>query len=331
MRPAMTLVANTAIGKPNAVAMVFVVVLAISGCQAKPDPSNQSSVERPAPAVIETAPTLPKRLADDLPGLHNVLHASDGFFSGGEPHGDEGFSSLARLGVKTIVSVNGARPDVETARKHGIRYVHIPIGYAGVPHQAGLALARIAREGDRPVYIHCHHGRHRGPAAAAIVCIAAGKTQARDALQLLEIAGTGKEYAGLWRDVETFSLPPPDAELPELVEVAMVESLVAAMASVDRHWDGLKACRDANWQAPQDHPDLSPTQESLLLREALHEAGRTVPDDKFDEKFRQWLEEAETLAMQIEFYLKRSQPDEAEKRVQLLERSCQQCHATYRN
>lgn len=283
------------------------------------------------PAVAELAPTLPKRLADDLPGVHNVLHASEGIFSGGEPEGDEGFSSLAGLNVKTIVSVDGARPEVEAARKHGIRYVHIPIGYAGVPQSAALALARVARECEGPVYIHCHHGRHRGPAATAIACIAAGNTQTRAALQILDMAGTGQEYAGLWRDVERFSSPPADTEFPELVEVARVESLVAAMASVDRHWDGVKACRDASWQAPQDHPDLTPLQESLLLREALHEASRTIPDGKFDAQFRQWLEVAETLATQIEFDLKQSLYDEVEKEVQLLEQSCKHCHARYRN
>lgn len=327
----MTLVANNAIGKPNAVAMAFVVILAISGCGVQPDSSKASSIEAPATAAIEVAPALPRLLADDLPGLHNVLHVADGFYSGSEPKGDECFSSLARLGVTIIVSVDGARPDVETARKNGIRYVHIPIGYAGIPDQAALALTRIAREGDGPIYIHCHHGRHRGPAAAAIVCIAAGQTRGPDAIKILELAGTAQEYAGLWRDVEKFAMPPSDAALPELVEVATVASLVTAMASVDRHWDGLKSCRDANWAAPKDHPDLSGAQESLLLREALHEARRTVPHDKFDDNFRNWLEEAESLASQIEIDLKQSEHHEAEKRVRLLELSCQRCHAKYRN
>jgi hypothetical protein len=40
--------------------------------------------------------------------------------------------------VKTIVSVDGGKPDVETARKHGIRYVHLPIGYDATDCTAGL-------------------------------------------------------------------------------------------------------------------------------------------------------------------------------------------------
>jgi protein tyrosine phosphatase (PTP) superfamily phosphohydrolase (DUF442 family) len=311
--------------------MLFVALLHIVGCHGRPGPSKQEEVETTASAAVEAAPVLPTLLADDLPGLHNVLGLGDGCFSGSEPEGDAGFSSLASLGIRTIVSVDGARPDIETARKNGMKYVHVPIGYAGVSKQAGLALVRIAREPAGPIFIHCHHGRHRGPAAAAIVCIATGKMQPRDALKILELAGTGKEYAGLWRDVETFSLPPLDTALPELDEVATVTSLVTAMASVDRYWDGVKACRDANWQTPHDHPDLTPAQESLLLREALHEARRMIPDDKFDDAFRSRLDEAESMATRIEFELNGSRHDEAEKQMRLLEESCKQCHAKYRN
>src|SRR5262249_8775366 len=155
----------------------------------------------PAAAAVAVNP---HRLTDDLPGLENVLQVSAGILSGGEPHGTQGFCSLARLGVKTIVSVDGARPRVEEARSSGIRYVHIPIGYEGIAEPARLALARVAREADGPVYFHCHHGRHRGPAAAAIACVAAGNASGTDALKILEVAGTGREYAGLWRDVEQY-------------------------------------------------------------------------------------------------------------------------------
>src|SRR5438094_677830 len=79
------------------------------------------------------------------------------------PDGDEGFHSLQQLGIKTIVSVDGARPEVDLARKYGLRYVHLPIGYDAVPREQALRIARAIRDLPGPVYIHCHHGRHRGP------------------------------------------------------------------------------------------------------------------------------------------------------------------------
>src|SRR5215510_11511668 len=63
----------------------------------------------------------------DMPGLHNVIHVADRLFSGGAPEGDAGFDSLKKLGIKTILSVDGARPEVARAKQHGMRYVHLPI------------------------------------------------------------------------------------------------------------------------------------------------------------------------------------------------------------
>ena len=163
-------------------------------------PEWLEKARKPKPTQTHDAST------DDHAGLRNVMRVSDRIYSGSEPHGEDGFASLERMGIKTVVSVDGARPNVEEARKHGLRYVHIPIGYDGIPEQAGAALARLVKEVDGPVYVHCHHGRHRGP-AAAVACIASGATQGKEALGILEKAGTSKDYMGLWRDVEKYKPP----------------------------------------------------------------------------------------------------------------------------
>jgi hypothetical protein len=59
-------------------------------------------------------------------GLHNVYRITDKLISGSSPEGDEGFRSLKELGIKTIISIYGARPDLDHARKYGLRYVHLP-------------------------------------------------------------------------------------------------------------------------------------------------------------------------------------------------------------
>jgi protein tyrosine phosphatase (PTP) superfamily phosphohydrolase (DUF442 family) len=251
-------------------------------------------------------------------------------YSGSEPHGEEGIASLQKLGVKTIVSVDGAKPQVELARQHGMRYVHIPIGYDGVPLEAGQMLARLVREVEGPFYVHCHHGKHRGPAAAAVASIAAGDMSNKEAREILIRAGTSKDYTGLWRDVARYTPPPADAELPELVEVAEVESFTAAMAQVDRAFDNLKLCRDANWTTPADHPDIVPAQEALLLQEGLHEAGRTAGED-YDEQFKKWLTEAEALAIEIRSALQAEDVSLSTERALLIEQSCKQCHTRYRD
>jgi hypothetical protein len=229
-----------------------------------------------------------------------------------------------------VVSVDGARPQLELAKKYGLHYVHIPIGYDGVPQEAGQSLARLVREGEGPFFIHCHHGKHRGPAAAAIACVAAGATDGKTALTILERAGTGKNYKGLWRDVENYQPPAKDARLPELVEAAKVSSMTAAMAQVDRAKDNLQLCKDAKWSVPPDHPDIAPTQEALILREALRETGRHLTGD-YDDEFKAILSEAELVAGGLESALRDNQLEAADQHFDKLLKSCKDCHARYRD
>jgi hypothetical protein len=271
--------------------------------------------------------------AESAPHLHNVLSLMPAIYSGSEPHGEEAFAELARLGVKVIVSVDGAKPDVEAAKKHGLRYVHIPIGYDGIPDEAGLALARVVREtgaAGETVYVHCHHGKHRGPAAAAAMCIAAGAADNAAAEAILVAAGTSRDYPGLWRDVAGFRPPPGGAMLPELVEVARVDSLTAAMSSIDRGFDNLKLSRDGGWGPLAEHPDIVAAQEAIIVREAFHEAGRNLGAG-FDDEFRAWLLGAETLAAELETQLKESDAAGATRTMSRMEATCAECHARHRN
>src|SRR3712207_3553770 len=90
------------------------------------------SLLRERPEAGQQKPPSSDTKAEDRPGLHNFLPVSSQVYCGGEPEGEEGFQTLARLGVTMIVSVDGARPKVALARKYGLRYVHIPIGYDGI-------------------------------------------------------------------------------------------------------------------------------------------------------------------------------------------------------
>src|SRR5262249_7822843 len=101
----------------------------------------------------------------ELPGLHNVFRVSDKLYSGSVPEGELGFRTLQALGIRTVISVDGARPDAATARRFGLRYVHLPFGYDGCPTARALEIIRAVRDLPGPIYLHCHHGKHRSPAA----------------------------------------------------------------------------------------------------------------------------------------------------------------------
>jgi protein tyrosine phosphatase (PTP) superfamily phosphohydrolase (DUF442 family) len=322
-------------------AVTFLAAAILSGCggddtQGSLEAANASEARAAAgsqPKPTDAAALLPDGPTEvDYPHLHNLLQVSDRIYSGGEPKGDEAFAELARLGVKTIVSVDGARPDLDAAKRHGLRYVHVPIGYDGISEEAGHSLARLVREADAPFYIHCHHGEHRGPAAAAVACIADGAASGQEALAILEKANTSKGYAGLWRDVETYTPPPPGASLPELVSVAEVGSLAAAMAAIDRASDNLKLCQAADWQTPPAHPDVAPAQEALLLKEAFRETARQLADSNdYGDQFAAWIGEAEKSAATLESTLAGGDAAAAAEAFTAIQAECERCHAAYRD
>ena len=85
--------------------------------------------EKPLPRL----PPGVKALQSD--GLHNLFSLSPNLYSGSAPEGDLGFASLNKLGIKTILTVDGTAPDVSAAHRHGLRYIHIPHGYDGIDAQ----------------------------------------------------------------------------------------------------------------------------------------------------------------------------------------------------
>lgn len=262
--------------------------------------------------------------------IHNFRRLSKRVWSGSEPHGEQSFRSLADLGVRTIVSVDGAMPEVDIAMKYGIRYVHIPFGYDAIPIEQQHQLIRVMQDTAGPVFFHCHHGRHRGPAAAAIACRVEGTADAQQAEQILRDAGTSKEYAGLWRDVKEFRRPADDVVLPELVAVAKVQSLAVAMARISRSFDALTDSQADGWQTAGQSKGFSAAQQSLLLQEELHEAWRNSSAD-YDDAFRAWMKESEQLARELNQAISDSKPAVANARLASIKTLCSKCHQAYRN
>lgn len=266
--------------------------------------------------------------------LHNVWQLSRRVFSGSEPADDAAFAELVSLGVKTVVSVDGVAPLAETARKHGLRYVHIPVGYDGVSADAAQALTRVARDVPGTIYVHCHHGKHRGPAAAAILCRADDGRSATAAQAILEKAGTGREYPGLWRSVAQFRTPPPDASLPELAERAPVESLASAMAKGDRIFERVQANLADTEQGDTPSGQRTAREDSIQLAELFMEAARTTAPGEL----RQGLQSAGELAKELSVALAGADGTTSDKSLahargifERLGQSCVQCHRQRRN
>lgn len=278
-------------------------------------------------------------LPNNTPGMHNVIRVTEKLLSGSVPEGDVGFQSLQKLGVKTIISVDGARPDVERAKKFGMRYVHLPIGYDGVPAAQGLKLAKAVRDLPGVIYIHCHHGKHRSPAASAYIKLCLDeKCTVQSAIEMMKQAGTDPKYLGLYASAKEFRRPSreelnqADATYPE---IANTGNMVQRMVEIDERWENLKLIQKAGWVTPKNHPDLDPPHEALLLLEHYVEMGRLPEVQKKPQAFQTMLKQAEREAKELEAALRQAPSAErtqsASKAFSASAASCTRCHAQYRD
>ncbi len=268
-------------------------------------------------------------------GIHNVLPVADGLISGSVPEGEDGFRTLSQLGIRTIVSVDGVTPDVAGARRYGMRYVHFPVGYDGIARQRQLELARAVRDLPGPAYVHCHHGRHRGPAAAASAAVALGRLRSAAALAFMRRAGTSDHYHGLYDSVASLAPASADAlaAVPDdLPEIAPLPGFVKAMASAQQIYDRLAEIRDADWHTPADHPDLVAVNEAGRLENVL----RALRDDARTRTapvgFQEMMRSAHDAARSLEAAIATGAPPRAlTARLGRLQDSCRACHVSYRD
>lgn len=272
--------------------------------------------------------------------LENLFSLGKNIYSGGSPGGTNAFAELRRLGIKTIISVDGTRPDVQTARKFGMRYIHLPIGYEGTSLTNAWALVKATQVAEGPLYIHCHHGKHRGPAAAAMICRGTAGWNAAQGLAWLEKAGTSHDYPGLFAVVRDFKAPGSEelARIPgNFPEQAAVSGLVEAMVAIDRHWENLRAVEKAGYKTPVEHPDLDPLREAILLAEAYREAARLPEVKAKGAEFEGLLVKAASEATALREFLKNGEPASSDRRERAeafwkaAGQSCAGCHKKYRN
>ncbi len=261
---------------------------------------------------------------------------TDKLISGSVPEGEEGFQSLKELGVQTVISVDGARPEVERARRIGLRYVHLPFGYDGIPRDQGLRIARAVRDLPGKVYLHCHHGKHRGPAAAAVAHLCLDdRCSVADAIAEMKRAGTDPHYTGLYdAPAQIGKVAPADLDRvsADFPEVAPVTALAQVMVDVDQRFDRLKAVKAAGWKTPPSMPDVVPAHEALQLAEQYQEAARLPALAERPAELRTGLTEAAEQVRALEQALRQG-PDAtaATKALEAVGQSCARCHAKYRD
>ncbi|MFO0011234.1 MAG: hypothetical protein ACK553_00670 [Planctomycetota bacterium] len=269
--------------------------------------------------------------------LPNAIWVDPSVMSGGLPAGKPAFDELARLGIKTVISVDGIKPDVDGAEAAGLRYVHLPHGYDGIHEERLLQIAKGVRDLPGPVYIHCHHGKHRSPTAAAAVCVALGKIDPSRGLEILRAAGTNPGFRGLWQAVER-AVPVPEDRLDavriDFVSVSEVPPIVDAMVAMDSILDRLQGHQQAGWKDSV----AEAASDALMLKEHYVELLRSESERNQEAGFLDLLEQGRKLAEALETRLQTDRFQAltedtvySNNVLKQMTNTCSQCHTQYRD
>ncbi len=274
------------------------------------------------------------RTAEPVSVLHSLHLLKDGLWSGSEPKGRSAYQQLASMDIKTVISVDAVPPDQALADEFGITIVHLPIGYDTISEQRTKQLAHALATLPRPIYLHCHHGKHRGPAAICVGAIGTGELTTQQAIDFMTKAGTSQSYHGLWRAADQAKVLDDSILFDTTIELpaqADIGNFASAMSEIDRLNELLWLCADNNFVAPDDHPDLAPAsiagQIGNLLRQL--EADELTIDEGV--LFEELLIESRDLASTLETQISMSEIENAMISMNAFTESCVRCHEQFRD
>ena len=104
-------------------------------------------------------------------GISNFGRLNENYYRGAQPD-RAGFDALKRIGVKTIIDLQGDGPHDEAnwVREAGLRYFNIPLSSTrpATAAQTTYFLKLVSDPVNWPVYVHCAGGRHRTGVMTAI-------------------------------------------------------------------------------------------------------------------------------------------------------------------
>ena len=311
---------------------VIVATVALLSSPRAPAQDAESRATQP-PSLQAQAPT-------DAPGLHNVVAYGPGCWSGSLPEGDAGFASLQSWGVRTVISVDGAVPDVARAARFGLRYVHLPIGYDGFDDARKLELVRAVRDLPGPIYIHCHHGKHRSAGAAAAVAASLGWMSPKAAIARMKVSGTSEGYPGLYRCASTAQVLATeliDAAPAQWPSITRPSGMVESMVAIDDAMERIKVVEKAGWKVPASHPDLAPAADAGAIADHLRllgDGGRPRGDAdraSFAAMLARSLASAERLEANLTAPPAIDRAARLAEEMQALRATCTACHAAHRD
>ena len=156
---------------------------------------------------------LPAGAADiGAPGVPNFHQVNEHVYRGGQP-GDAGWSSLAKLGIKTVIDLRPASEhsigtEARMVEASGMVYVSQPLaGFAAPTNEEILKiLTSLDSSAQWPVFVHCRRGADRTGTVIACYRIAHDQWANEEALREARTYGLSPLEIGMRHFIHSFHI-----------------------------------------------------------------------------------------------------------------------------
>jgi tyrosine-protein phosphatase SIW14 len=146
----------------------------------------------------------------EVSGIQNFHQVDDHIYRGAQPHGD-GFSSLAKLGIKTVIDLRGEKSEKNAVEGAGMHYVRLAWSGYKAPGDVQIAtvLTLLNDTSAWPVFVHCKRGADRTGTAIACYRIAHDHWTNQQALAEAKTLGMSSLEMAMQHYIMRFAPPQP--------------------------------------------------------------------------------------------------------------------------
>lgn len=158
--------------------------------------------------------------AIQAPGVPNFHQVNATIYRGAQPT-RQGWESLSKLGVTTVIDLRREREDREhstnaeqrAVEAAGMRYLNVPMNGIVAPSDAQVAKVLAVFDSGQKVFVHCRGGKDRTGTVIACYRIEHDHWQNRKALEEAKSYGMHFIEIGMKRYIERFQ---PASQLPRV-------------------------------------------------------------------------------------------------------------------
>jgi tyrosine-protein phosphatase SIW14 len=147
----------------------------------------------------------------NVAGVPNFYQVNEHLYRGGQPS-DDGFKSLAKLGVKTVIDLrlpdeHSIANEERVVKAAGMRYINVPMHGVVTPREESVSQVLKLMNADGPVFVHCRRGADRTGTVVAVYRMSHDRWGNKQAFKEAKANGFSWTQIGLKRYISSYRAP----------------------------------------------------------------------------------------------------------------------------